>query len=147
MESVVRGAAIYVILLIVFKFAGRRTTAQMTPFDFVLMLIIAETTQQALLGDDFSISNAAVLIVTLITMDIVLSHVKQRLPRIGTAIDGAPTILICNGNPDEHALLRARVSLEDVLAAAREKHGLERLDQIKFAILEVNAGISIVPKT
>ena len=147
MESVIRGAAVYVILLIVFKFAGRRTMAQMTPFDFVLILIIAETTQQALLGDDFSIINAAVLIVTLITIDIVLSHVKQRLPRVGTVIDGAPTILICNGNPDEHALSRARVSLEDVLAAAREKQGLERLDQIKFAILEVNAGISIVPKS
>src|SRR3546814_4753574 len=53
------------ILLVIVRLSGRRTAAQMTPFDFVLLLIIAETTQQALLGDDFSITNAAILIITL----------------------------------------------------------------------------------
>jgi uncharacterized membrane protein YcaP (DUF421 family) len=147
MESVLRGAAIYAILLVILRVSGRRTTAQMTPFDFVLLLIVAETTQQALLGDDFSITNAAVLIITLFTIDIVLSHIKQRFPRAGLVIDGAPTILVHDGRPDERALNRTRIDLADVLAAAREQQGLERLDQIKFAILEVNSGISIVPKS
>lgn len=146
MESVVRGAAIYVILLIIFRVSGRRTTAQMTPFDLVLLLIIAETTQQALLGDDFSITNSAILIITLFTIDIVLSHIKQRFPRAGRAIDGAPTILVHDGRPDFRALDRSRISIEDVLTAAREQQGLQRLDQIKFAILEVSSGISVIPK-
>lgn len=146
MDSVLRGAAVYFILLVVLRLSGRRTTAQMTPFDFVLLLIVAETTQQALLGDDFSITNAAVLIVTLFTIDIVLSHVKQWLPRIGRLIDGTPTVLVCNGEVDERALARARISLDDILAAAREQQGLERLDQIKFAVLEAGSGISVIPR-
>src|SRR3546814_5662672 len=77
MDSVLRGAAVYAILLVILRLSGRRTTAQMTPFDLVLLLIVAETTQQALLGDDFSITNAAILIVTLFTIDIALSYVKQ----------------------------------------------------------------------
>src|SRR3546814_7660165 len=92
----------------------------MTPFDFVLLLIIAETTQQALLGDDFSITNAAILIITLFTIDIVLSYVKQWLPRADLWIDGTPTVLIVNGMPDERALARARVSIADVLATDRK---------------------------
>jgi len=146
MDSVLRGAAVYFILLIVLRLSGRRTTAQMTPFDLVLLLIVAETTQQALLGDDFSITNAAVLIVTLFTIDIVLAHVKQWLPKVGLLIDGTPTVLVCDGKPDERALARSRISLEDVLAAAREQQGLERLDQIKFAILEAGSGISVIPR-
>jgi uncharacterized membrane protein YcaP (DUF421 family) len=112
----------------------------------VLLLIVAETTQQALLGDDFSITNSIILIVTLFTMDIVLSYVKQWAPKAGLVIDGTPTILIANGRPDARALARARISIEDVLAAAREQQGLERLDQIKFAVLEANSGISVMPK-
>ncbi|MBI1178976.1 MAG: DUF421 domain-containing protein [Alphaproteobacteria bacterium] len=146
MDTVLRGASIYFILLVIFRVSGRRTTAQMTPFDFVLLLIVAETTQQALLGDDFSVTNAAVLIVTLVTIDIVLSHVKQRLPRLGLLIDGTPTVLVSNGEPDARALSRARLTLEDVLTAAREQQGLERLDQIRFAILEAGSGISIIPR-
>lgn len=146
MDSVLRGAAVYVILLVVLRFSGRRTTAQMTPFDLVLLLIVAETTQQALLGDDFSITNAAVLIVTLFTIDIVLAHVKQWLPKVGLLIDGTPTVLVCDGKPDERALARSRVSLDDILVAAREQQGLERLDQIKFAILEAGSGISVIPR-
>src|SRR3546814_11198411 len=88
MDSVLRGAAVYAILLVILRLSGRRTTAQMTPFDLVLLLIVAETTQQALLGDDFSITNAAILIVTLFTIDIALPYVTQWLPRIGLLIDG-----------------------------------------------------------
>src|SRR3990170_6661034 len=144
MESVLRGAAIYLVLLVILRLSGRRATPQMTPFDFVLLLIVAETTQQALLGDDFSITNSVILIVTLFTIDIVLSYVKQWAPKAGLIIDGTPTILIANGRPDARALARARISIDDVLAAAREQQGLERLDQIKFAVLEANSGISVM---
>lgn len=77
METVLRGAAIYFILLIALRLSGRRTVAQMTPFDLVLLLIIAGTTQQALLGDDFSIINAALLIIVLFSLDIGLSYLSS----------------------------------------------------------------------
>lgn len=145
MESVLRGAAVYVVLLVIVRLSGRRSLSEMTPFDFVLVLIVAETTQQALLGDDFSIVNALILIVTLFTIDIGLSYVKSMSQGVQRWLDGTPTVLISHGNPDARALRRARVQLDDVLEAAREQHGLERLEQVKFAVLEVGGNISIVP--
>jgi uncharacterized membrane protein YcaP (DUF421 family) len=145
MESVIRGFVIYVFLLAVMRLSGRRTLAQMTPFDLVLLLIVAETTQQALLGEDFSLVNAFILILTLCVTDILLSFAKQSSTRVATLIDGTPTVLVSLGKVDEAALRRARVSIEDILESARSQHGLERLDQIKFAVLEVGGGISIIP--
>ncbi len=145
MESVLRGVGIYLVLLVVMRLSGRRSLAQMTPFDLVLLLIIAETTQQALLGDDFSLINSFVLIVTLFITDIALNAVKQRAPRLARWMDGAPTVLISSTGPDWHALRKSRVSVEEILEVAREQQGLERLDQIKFAILESGGKISIIP--
>lgn len=145
MESVIRGAGIYLVLLVILRLSGRRTMSEMTAFDFVLLLIVAETTQQALLGEDFSLTNSVVLIVTLFSFDVALSVVKDRSPRMQRMLDGSPTVLISRGEPDRRALRRARVSLGEVMEAARSAHGLERLDQIRFAILEARGTISIVP--
>lgn len=145
MESVLRGAAIYVAVLVIVRLSGRRSLAQMTPFDFVLVLIVAQTTQQALLGDDFSIVNAVVLTVTLFAIDIGLSYLKGRWPRAERWLDGAPTLLVSHGEPDRRALGRARIQIDDVMEAARKQHGLERLEQVRFAVLEIGGNISIVP--
>lgn len=77
MDTITRGVLIYGALLVVIRLSGRRTMGEMTSFEFVLLLIVAETTQQALLGEDFSITNALLLIVTL---DIALAFVRQRSP-------------------------------------------------------------------
>src|SRR5690606_1852374 len=77
METVIRGIAVYAFLLVVMRLSGRRTLAQVTPFDFVVLLIVAETTQQALLADDYSLVNCFVLVLTLFVADIVLSYVKE----------------------------------------------------------------------
>ena len=106
----------------------------MTAFDLVLVLIVAETTQQALLGDDFSIVNAVILIITLFTLDILMSYLKEHSPRAEKLLDGVPTVLISLGKPDVRALKRARVDIEDVLESARSKHGVERLDQLAVRV-------------
>lgn len=146
METVIRGVTIYLVMLVVTRLAGPRTLGEMTAFDVVLLLIAAETTQQALLGEDFSITTSVLLILTLFVTDIAFSLLKQRSPRAEKWIDGQPTVLISLGRPDERAMRRARVDLDDVLEAARKQHGLERLDQEKFAVLEVGGGISVVPQ-
>jgi uncharacterized membrane protein YcaP (DUF421 family) len=74
-----------------------------------------------------------------------LSYVKEWMPSASRWIDGTPTVLISLGKLDQRAMQRARVALEDILDAAREQHGLERLDQIKFAVLEVGGHLSIIP--
>ena len=73
MDSVFRALAIYAVLLLIFRISGKRSLSQITTFDFVLLLVIGEATQQALLGDDFSLTNAFIVIVTLVGVDIGLS--------------------------------------------------------------------------
>ena len=146
MESVIRGAVIYLVLLLVMRISGRRTLSEATAFDFVLLLIIAETTQQALLGDDFSITNAVVLFVTLIVIDIGLSYLKQWSPTANKLLQGIPTVIVRDGKLDQHALHRARIGENDILVAARQKQGLASMDEIKHAVLETDSGISVIPR-
>ena len=147
MDAIVRGLAVYLFLLILFRIAGRRTLGSITNFDFVLLLIISEATQNAMIGNDYSVTNGFLVILTLVGLDIALSYLKQRFPAMERYLDGLPLILVDQGRPLKELMHRARVDERDILAAAREKHGLERMDQIKYAILETNDMISIVPKT
>ena len=83
---------------------------------------------------------------TLFLIDILLSHLKQWSPAAEMLLDGTPTVLVSRGKPDLEALRRARVSLDDVLESARQQHGLRRLDEVDFAVLEVGGKVSIIPK-
>ena len=147
MDAIVRGLVVYLFLMILFRIAGRRTLGSITNFDFVLLLIISEATQNAMIGNDYSVTNGFLVILTLVGLDIALSYLKQRFPAMERYLDGLPLILVDQGRPLKELMHRARVDERDILAAAREKHGLERMDQIKYAILETNGMISIVPKT
>lgn len=146
MDSVLRAAAIYVALLVLFKIAGRRSLAEITTFDFVLLMIIGEATQQALLGDDFSLSNSLMVIVTLIAIDVGLSLLKQRSQWVSQLIDGGPTIIVEDGRILKARLRHARLIEEDIMEAARSSQGIETLEQIKFAIIERNGKISVIAK-
>lgn len=146
MDSVWRAAAIYFVVLIMFKFAGRRVLSEITTFDFVLLLIIGEATQQAMLGEDFSLINATLVIATLLAIDVGLTLLKRRSPRLARMVDGMAMILVEDGRLLKKRMDKARVGEEDILEAARCSQGLERIDEIKFAILEKNGSISIVPK-
>jgi uncharacterized membrane protein YcaP (DUF421 family) len=146
-ESVVRPLIVYLVLFAFFRLAGKRTLASTTTFDFVLLLILAEAIQQALIGEDHSMTNALLVVVTLILFDIGLSLLNQRSVSLRQLMDDVPLILINDGVMLEHHLRKSRVSLEEILSAARETQGLEDVEQIKYAVLEVSGGISIVPKS
>jgi uncharacterized membrane protein YcaP (DUF421 family) len=146
MDAVLRGLSVYIFLLIIFRISGKRSLGQVTSFDFVLLLIIAETTQQALLGDDYSVTNAFLLIGTLVGIDIGLSLLKQRSAKLDQLLEGAPLVIVEDGKPLKDRMDKARVDEEDVLHAARELQGLERIEQIKYAVLERNGDITVVPK-
>jgi uncharacterized membrane protein YcaP (DUF421 family) len=145
MDSVLRGLAVYMFVLLVFRISGTRTMAQMTNFDLVLLLIISETTQQAMVDSDHSITNGFLLIMTLVGASILLSHLKQRFPALERWIDGSPLLVIEGGRMHRDRMWRARVDESDILEAARSLHGLERREQIKHAIVERSGEISIVP--
>lgn len=146
MDAVVNAVCIYVFLLVLLRIGGKRTLGQTTTFDFVLVLIIAETTQQALLGDDFSLTKAMLLIVTLVGLDIVLSLLKRKWPKLDRLVEGVPMVIVEHGKPLWDRMYKARVDESDVLSAARELQGLKRLDEIEYAVLERSGAITILPK-
>lgn len=147
MDVVGRAVAVYLFLLILFHISGKRSMSQITTFDFVLLLIIAETTQQALLGEDFSVTNCFLLIIALVVTEIVIAKLKHRFPLVDRVVDGLPLVLLEDGKPLQDRMDRVKLDVSDLLAAAREKQGLERLEQIKYAVLERSGGISIIPKS
>lgn len=146
MEFIVRCVLIYVGLLVIFRIAGKRALAQITTFDIVLLLIIAETTQQALVRDDSSITNALILIATFLTLEIGFSRLTLRWPGLDKWMSSRPLVLVRDGKVLQDRLDRERVNLDEVLTAARETHGLGNLDQIQHAVLETDGEISVIPR-
>ncbi|WP_426506250.1 DUF421 domain-containing protein [Serratia proteamaculans] len=144
MEIVMRTLAIYFALYIVLKIAGNRTLLRMTSFDFILLLIISEATQQAMLPDDLSVTSAIIAIVTLFSIDILFSFIKTYNPFIDRFMDGSPIILVENGKLLQWRMKKVHLTVDDILEIARNKQGVERLEQIKFAILEKNGDVSII---
>ena len=145
MDTVIRALCTYFFLLVVFRIAGRRTLGEMSAFELVILLIISETTQQALLDSDPSMTNAGLAILTLITAALAMSLLKQRWPGIQTLAEGRPVMLVENGELKTDALSEARIGADEILVAARSNQGLERMSQIKYAVLETGGGISIIP--
>jgi uncharacterized membrane protein YcaP (DUF421 family) len=147
MDAVLRALTIYLALLVIFRISGKRTLAQITTFDFVVLLIVGEATQQGLLGDDFSVTNAVLVVSTLIGADIVMSLVKERSRWFTRIADGLPVVILEDGRPIEDRMRRARLDEGDILAAGRQSQGVERLDQIKYAVLERSGSISVIPRS
>lgn len=146
MEILLRGATIYFVLYLLMRLSGNRQFAQMTAFDGVLLILIAEVTGQALIGEDYSVTGALLIIGTIIGLDILISLVKRRWKAGDKVVEGVPILLVDEGNLIGQNLAKERVEKEDILEAAREKHGLERLEDIQYAILERDGNISIVPR-
>jgi uncharacterized membrane protein YcaP (DUF421 family) len=146
MESILRGTATYLFVWIIFRLAGKRTLAQITTFDAVLLLIISETTQAALTDDNNSFTNSILLILTMLGIDVALSHVKQRFPAVDRVMDGVPLVILDSNGLKQNYMDRERVNKDDILHAARDLQGLANLDEIQYAVLEQTGDITIVPK-
>lgn len=146
MESVLRALVVYAFLMIVFRIAGKRTLAQATNFELVLLLIISETIQEAVVDQDHSITNAFLLVLTLVGTSLGLSLMKQRWAAVSKWLDGLPVAVVREGRPDPELMREVRVDEDDVLAAARAQDGLRRMDEIEHAVVEENGEITVVPK-
>jgi len=144
-QVVVNAVLIYGFLLVVFRIAGRRTLAQTTTFDLVLVLIIGDATQQALLGQDTTLASGALAVLTLVSLDVALSHLKRLFPALDRLVEGDPVVLMANGQLRHRPMAANALDEQDVLTAAREGHGLTDLASVREAILEKDGKISILP--
>lgn len=146
MDSVLRATVVYIALLLIFRIAGARTLAQITTFDFVLTLIISEAVQQAMIDNDNSMTNGFLIVITLVGLNILLSEIKQRSPRLERLLDGTTVLVVEKGQVQRDRMQMERVDESDVLEAARELQGVSALGQIEYAVLEKNGHITVVTK-
>jgi uncharacterized membrane protein YcaP (DUF421 family) len=131
---------------LIFRISGKRSLSQATTFDAVLILILSETTQSALVDNDNSVTNSVLLILTMLGIDVVLSCVKHRFHHVERVMDGAPVVLFDHRGLHKETMDKERVDREEILNAARQLRGLANLDEIDYAVLEATGKITIVPK-
>jgi uncharacterized membrane protein YcaP (DUF421 family) len=145
MNPIFRGVTIYLFLLLIFRLMGKRSLNETTTFDFVLLLIISEVTQQALVGEDFSLTASALLITTLMGTDLLFTLIKEKFPLFGKITEGAPLVIVDNGKCLRKRMDKTKVDEEDIMHAARQMFGLERITDVKYAVLEKDGTITIIP--
>jgi uncharacterized membrane protein YcaP (DUF421 family) len=145
MWAVLRPLATFLAILVLFRLAGKRQMSQVSPFDLVMLLIISETVSNALLAWDDSVTGALIAVMTFLVADIMLSHGTQRSPRLKRFIEDDPAYLFKEGSEQRERMKGERIEMSEILEAARLAHGIERLDQIKSAVLEPTGHISIIP--
>jgi uncharacterized membrane protein YcaP (DUF421 family) len=145
MDSILSAFAIYVFLLVLFRVTGTRSLAEVTTFDIVLILIVAEVVEGAIIHGDQSLTNALLVVMTLVGVDVFLSIASVRSRRLDKLINDVPMLLIDRDQIMHDRMRQVRVSEDDILEQARAQHGVERLEQVKYAVLERDGSISIIP--
>ena len=140
---VLRCTVVYLVLLVALRLTGKRQLGQFTPFDFAVLLIVANAVQNAMIGPDTSLFGGLIGAATLLALNYLLSLLTARYNLFGREVLGEPTVLINDGHLVTDNLRRERVDPDDVLMAMRE-HGVENITQVKHAILETDGTISIV---
>lgn len=143
METVLRVAFFYVFILVVLRIVGKRELSQLSPFELIMLLLIPELVAQALVRDDFSMTNAVIAVATLMALVFVTSALVYRFRRFGALVEGKPSLLVKHGRPIADTMDRERIS-SDEIAAEMRKAGIERLDQVKWAVLEADGKIAVI---
>jgi uncharacterized membrane protein YcaP (DUF421 family) len=143
MSVVIRAAVGYVILLLAVRLIGRRAASMMAPFDLVLLFLFGGLMISAILSEDRSFSGAVSAIFTIGLMHILVSWLKTRVPVVGLVVDGTPVVVYSQGHWHWMRMRALRLNEQDIMAAARQR-GLERLEQVRYAIAERDGKIAIV---
>jgi uncharacterized membrane protein YcaP (DUF421 family) len=144
MEMVIRVAVIYAFLMVGLRLMGKREFGQLSPFELVTLLLIPEILTDALTADDSSLTAALTSVSTLLVLVFLTSVLAYRSPTFGRWTEGEPQVLVRDGHLVPSAMHRERVSPEEILAEMH-KVGLERLNQVKWAVLETDGRISFIP--
>lgn len=142
-EIVLRTAVVYFALLIGLRLAGKRELGQMTAFDLIVLLVIANAVQNAMVGDNTSLTGGLVAVATLLGVNWVLGQLGLRSRWLRERLRGTPTLLVHDGRLMSAHLRREGVDSEEVMQALRE-HGVDDLGKVKSAVLEVDGTISVI---
>ncbi len=144
-EFVLRGVLVYGFLLVVLRLTGKRQVGQLAPFDLVLLLVLSNAVQNSMNAGDNSVSGGYILVLTLLVANGLVGWISFRSKAVELLVEGKPLILVHEGVVDEQALGAERITHHELMAAVRQA-GLTDLDTVRYAILETNGRINVVPK-
>ena len=145
-EIIFRTVVVYLAVLVLLRFAGKRELGQMSVADLVVIIVIANAVQNAMNGGDVSLTGGIVAAATLVGANLLVGRYGSRLPIIGHYVRDEPTLLMQYGSLLDKNMEHEHVDMEDIEMAARE-HGIKDLSEVSEAVLEPDGSISIIPKT
>lgn len=146
METVLRVAFVYGLILVGLRILGKREFGQLSPLELITLLLVPDLVAQSVVRADTSMTNAVIAITTLFSLVLVTSIVSHRFKKVETWIGGVPTILVARGRFLEENLNRERIAPGEVYAEIH-RAGVEHLADVKWAILETDGRISVVPES
>lgn len=144
-EKLLRPILVYVALLVIFRLAAKRELAQATLFDFLIILLISNVVQNAMIGNDNSVLGAVGGAITLVLLSGSLNRITARSKKTREVLEGSPVLLVLQGKVDDAMMHRQTISRNDLLMAIR-KQGIIHLNEVGYAILELDGQISIIKK-
>ena len=144
-EKIVRPILVYAFLIVGLRLAGKRELAQLNPFDLVVLLTLSNTVQNAIIGDDNTVTGGVIGAATLLTANYVVVRFLVRHPKLDHAVEGNKTVLIRGGKPLRANLIREAITLEEIQAAAR-RQGFASLRDVEEAQLEPEGFITFAGK-
>lgn len=143
-EIVVRTTIIYFVFLLLLRLSGKRQLGQFTLFDIALVLLAANALQPAMTGADQSVTGGVIIVITIFTLNRLVAEARVRVPIVKRLLEFQKTVIGLDGHWIMDTFGQQGIDVADVESALRE-HGLERVDQVKLAVLEEDGSISIVP--
>ena len=141
-----RTAVVYIAVLFALRVAGKREVGQMTTFDFVTLLLLANAVQNAMVGQDSSVLGGLLAALTLLLMNAGIAWARLRFPKLRSLIEGSPTLIVWRGKILKEALDHEEIDRDTLFAAFRE-HGVLNEKDVEMAVLEADGSISVVPKS
>ena len=144
MDLVLRSVIMFFAIFVVTRVVGRRELSTMEPFDLILLVVTGDLVQQGVTQSDYSLTGALTVIATIALLTIALSYVSFKVPKLRPVLDGEPLVLVQDGEVIERNLRRERITIDELLAEARLQQ-VGSLDEVRFAVLETNGRISVIP--
>jgi uncharacterized membrane protein YcaP (DUF421 family) len=142
-EKLLRSVVVYGFLLASFRLAGKRQLGQMTPFDLIVLLIISNVVQNALIGNDNSLGGGLVGAATILVLNSLVAWVTFRSKTAQRLVEHAPTVLVRHGRILSANLERERLSLSEFHAALR-REGVVTVSELRYVLLEQDGHLSVI---
>lgn len=142
-EKLIRSVVVYLFLLVAFRLAGKRQLGQMTAFDLVVLLIISNVVQNAVIGNDNSLGGGLFGAAVIFLLNAAVAWLTFRFKPIERLVEHTPTVLVRSGRILRENLRRERLSLPEFRAALR-REGVVSLRAVRYVILEEDGHLSVI---